>query len=431
MKVLLYVEPHPIRNELTHHKAILLSKWGRKLESWNATLDKSGNNVEVRMACHHFSYNLVQSQTPNTLPYVIPTNYAEETKIQENLISWSSAGLDKWSMLMRGEEDSSFHVYRDFLHRIKKEVFDFDAVIFWGLNGYASNVVKSLGATPYFMELSSIRNPFPPSVYIDADGVNGFASPASLELEYIIEKAKQLESPEALTSPRSGCPLSEPEIFDRKFYFSESNFVFSNDDNTKKVLVPLQIGDDSNVILGSDYNATFDYVKDVCDRLSGKDVTLYFKPHPGARGRGGIVLKDHFKAQQYVESMPNAHWLEDAVSNQDYMSFLRQFDAIITINSSLGFEGMILGVPVFPMGEAIYKPRGYNYNINDIVELLNNDREEMISIGYSISRFIMNTVFMSELKLVDSFSPILDKVELFEKSNSNEEYYESLLGFDR
>lgn len=30
MKVLLYVEPHPIRNELTHHKAILLSKWGRK-----------------------------------------------------------------------------------------------------------------------------------------------------------------------------------------------------------------------------------------------------------------------------------------------------------------------------------------------------------------------------------------------------------------
>ncbi|TOC16164.1 hypothetical protein, partial [Vibrio parahaemolyticus] len=78
-----------------------------------------------------------------------------------------------------------------------------------------------------------IRNPFPPSVYIDADGVNGFASPASLELEYIIEKAKQLESPEALTSPRSGCPLSEPEIFDRKFYFSESNFVFSNDDNAK------------------------------------------------------------------------------------------------------------------------------------------------------------------------------------------------------
>lgn len=419
MKILFYVEPHPIRNELTHHRNILLSKWGRKILQWNEN-DQFGNH-EVRIACHQFAYQDVQNQIPDLMPFVIPTNTTEEAVIQNNLILWGSGGIDLWCKLMKGEKDRRLNVYKEFIDRIKKEQFDFDVVVFWGLNGFVANHVKSLQAVPLFMELASIRPPFPPSVYIDSDGVNGFASPRELTINYMKEKLNGMKGAKSLLEGSTSNPLSEKKVFDSKFEFTSVNFTSSADEkDCKKVLVPLQIGDDSNILLGSDYENAFEFVEDTIKIFKDSDFSLVFKPHPGAKGRGGVVFEDHYRAHRLVESSDNCIWYEENVTKDDYVSFLRQFDAIVTINSSLGFEGMLLGVPVFPLGEAIYKPDDYKFDKKQLPSLIDKQYYKFISDGYIISDFIINFVFFREQTVADSFDVFVERVKIYVKSYESE-----------
>ena len=429
MKILFYVEVHPIRNELIHHSSVLLGKWGKKIVGW--AKDGQLEDNQIKVACHHFHYQLANDKIPDLVPYLLPTTLEEEKKIQANLIHWNQDGKNLWCSLMKGENDARLDVYRDFLTRIKKS-FDFDVVIFWGLNDFAANVVKELMAVPLFMELASIRNPFPSSVYLDAKGVNGFATTASLNLDFIREKAKNLRISSDLLENKHNSPLSQSQLFDGKFDFQEVNFYSSTETNpSKKVLVPLQIFDDSNILLGSPYNDVVEFVEDVISSFSESDYELVFKPHPGAYHRGGIVFEGHYKAMMLVNQADNATWLEEEISKDEYLSFLRQFDAIVTINSSVGFEGMILGVPVFPLGEAIYKPLGYKVDKKNLPAQLCNNREEMIENGYLISRFILNLNFLNELQVRSSLSYFLKRMNLHCKYSdgkySIEQLYEGLI----
>lgn len=429
MKILFYVEPHPIRNELTHHRAILLGKWGKKVLNW-ANNNQLGDH-EVRIACHQLAYQDVQKHLPNLTPYLMPTNFAEETQIHQNLVLWGTHGVSLWENLMRGEENEKLSVYLNYIERIKGD-FDFDVVVFWGINGLVSKKVNELGARSIFMELASIRNPFPASIYADSDGVNGFSSVRRLSKDYIDSKSQLLKSSQQLLDGKIKNVLTSPTLFDKKFDFSPVNFTTSPKIVSKgTILVPLQIGDDSNILLGSEYSNVCAFVADVLEIFKDKDYTLVFKPHPGAKSRGGVVFNDHYAAKQLVECEDNCFWYEEEVPKENYLSFIRQFSAVITINSSLGFEAMILGVPVFALGEAIYFTHDYPLNKNDIPNILESENEikMRVDFGYKISDFIMNYVFMSEEVFDSNLEFLVKKMNIYtdDTLTSTEDMYNSLI----
>ncbi len=423
MKILFYLEPHPIRNEFFHYQAVLLSKWGKKILAWSQP-DGGLGNTEIRVACHQLAYELVQKELPELTSFLIPTTKSEEKAIQANLRNWASDGLNLWVNLMEGTPKESLDVYLSYLSRIKREVFDFDVVIFWGQNNLVANAAKSMGATPFFMELATMRNPFPPSFYIDGLGINGLASLAQLDLSYIQEKCKLLPSCEEFLTKLDTNPLNTEQLLDQKFNFTtyhHTERLTSRND----VLVPLQIGDDANILIGSNYNSSFEFVQEVLDIFRGTNTDLVFKPHPGAFHRGGMVYDDHYRCKKLVESQPGAFWYEQEVPKKDYISFLRSFNGVVTINSSVGFEAMILGVPVFPLGQALYKPKGFEFDREHIPELLQS--RHLVAAGKNIAAFALINCFLDEKQCASSFLPLSQKIQTFlSHPSSLEDYYNSL-----
>lgn len=58
--------------------------------------------------------------------------------------------------------------------------------------------------------------------------------------------------------------------------------------------------------------------------------------------------------KQYCNSFDNVFWLEDCDTDQKYIALYHYISKIITINSSVGFEGLLMGKDVVIMGEAAY-----------------------------------------------------------------------------
>lgn len=421
MKILFYVEPHPIRNELVHHRSILLSKWGDKIIQWN----ENGSDLQCMIATHHFGYSLAILHKKELVPFILPTNMQEESLIQENLQFWNEGSILRWCELMKGRKHESFLVYESYLERIKRNHFDFDVVVIWGINGFIFDVAKKLNTVPLAMELSSIRSPFPPSIYLDSKGVNGSCSVSGLTIEYMRSKNSCLREPvEIFDSYNSDNPLSDVIFWDRRYDFISSRVKELN----KVILIPLQIGDDSNILIGSSYNSAFEFVEDVIKIFEDTDFTLIFKPHPGAKSRGGVVYLDHKKCEDLVSVNSNCIWFEDKVDKEEYLPFIAQFDGVVTINSSVGFEAMLLGVPVFPLGEAIYKPKDYIFDKYEIPKILNVSKQEFIDMGKIISKFILNTVFCSDDKLTNNPDIFKELVLLHSNCYSNqEELYDDIL----
>jgi hypothetical protein len=121
----------------------------------------------------------------------------------------------------------------------------------------------------------------------------------------------------------------------------------------RNVLIPLQFRDDPNVILGSEYRTMLAFLRQVVPILLKGGYVVYILPHPSAKARC-LNRADHAAASAYCKSFKNVVWLADIDRRKDYLSLLKKMDVVVTINSRSGFDAMVMGKPVIPLGVAAY-----------------------------------------------------------------------------
>jgi len=127
-------------------------------------------------------------------------------------------------------------------------------------------------------------------------------------------------------------------------------------------LLPLQVHDDSQMVIHSDFQAIEDVAETVISSFaqhslcgSGSDV-LVIKHHPMDRG--------HKNYAQYIKKLAKLHAIQDRIvyiHDIAVPELLKRCDGCVTVNSTIGLQSLAYGVPTINLGRSFYDKPGLTF----------------------------------------------------------------------
>jgi hypothetical protein len=127
------------------------------------------------------------------------------------------------------------------------------------------------------------------------------------------------------------------------------------------VFFPLHYANDSQVaIRGEQYRNQFALVEQVAEALP-YGYTLLLKPHPHFAGQVAVE-----RMRQLRGAYENIRFLHPSIHAHEV---LRRVRAVVTINSTTGFEAAMFGLPVVTLGRSLYRGKGVTYDVTHPGEL--------------------------------------------------------------
>ncbi|MHA1539979.1 MAG: capsular polysaccharide export protein, LipB/KpsS family [Alphaproteobacteria bacterium] len=364
MKILFYIEPHPIRESYTMFNNILRWASGMLRDEYVHKKHAGNHPVDIRMLVSRHYTPILKEIFDGVAP-VMGLTKEENDAVQNYKAPWDNAAIDTWKELMRGEGAVS-DLYKSILTRIHKS-FDFDVIVYWGANGAVRSFAAENSLYAVAMELGCTRVPFLESVYFDPFGVNGDAYTQYVDLKSVPAAdldLVQASLPIACEYGRQLDALHNP--LQTRF----AKDIYEN--YGKNILIPLQLDDDSNLLIHSEYESYYALLQDVLPSLTAAGYRCYIKPHPGVKARAYNVKMQALSAA-YCEQFENVFWLDDVINHRDYLSLFDKMDYVLTINSSVGFEALLFNKKVIPMGRSPYNLDGIFPTVEDVV---NGDFDE-------------------------------------------------------
>ncbi|WEJ62129.1 capsular polysaccharide export protein, LipB/KpsS family [Thiomicrorhabdus lithotrophica] len=194
--------------------------------------------------------------------------------------------------------------------------------------------LKTMKKHPIFFE----TGPLPGFSAIDPKGVNFYSSiPNNVEF-YLNRHLSNTEGSQALPI-QSTRPASLPKHF---------------------ILVPFQVVEDSNIYLHSQWIRNMRQLFALCQTLSKQlkgDVVFVFKEHPSCDEQYNDLRNQQAANLKFI----------DDFSTSDLVQYA---DAIITVNSTVGIEGLIARKKVFVLGDALFGIDGISYPVDSEQALL-------------------------------------------------------------
>lgn len=135
--------------------------------------------------------------------------------------------------------------------------------------------------------------------------------------------------------------------------------LLTNELKNKYFLVPLQVYNDSQIILHSNYNSIEEFITEVMEsfaKYSKKDTYLVFKHHPEDRG-----FKNY---EKHIRKLAKRLYIENRVfyiHDFHLPTLIKGSIGVITINSTVGLQALYHNRPVKVMGKAIYDIPGLTF----------------------------------------------------------------------
>lgn len=146
------------------------------------------------------------------------------------------------------------------------------------------------------------------------------------------------------------------------------------------ILVPFQVVEDSNIYLHSQWIHNMRQLFTVCQSLSkqSQDKLIFvFKEHPACDENYDDLRKKQTANLQFIDDLNTSDLVEYA-------------DAIITVNSTVGIEGLMARKKVLVLGDALFGIEGISYPVNSeqlLLGLLLN-LEDLVLNEEAIASFI-------------------------------------------
>ncbi|MDY4281664.1 MAG: capsule biosynthesis protein [[Pasteurella] mairii] len=143
------------------------------------------------------------------------------------------------------------------------------------------------------------------------------------------------------------------------YYLQDRNFAKKVERGTfgDFFIVPLQVYDDSQVIVHSDYLSVEHFLREVIESFiahAPQHLTLIVKHHPMDRG-----FVDYRKViQEYIDKAPQLKKRIYYVHDVPMPVFLRHGKGMVTLNSTSGISALIHNMPVKTLGRANYDFEG-------------------------------------------------------------------------
>ncbi|MDH1271710.1 hypothetical protein N5C81_29450 [Rhizobium pusense] len=277
--------------------------------------------------------------------FIVPTP-SENKFIASCLTEWTPEEIGSRVLLVNGEGDIS-RFYQGILARIREE-FCFDVILLWSENGAVRRFADDVGISVLHMELGPTRAPFQETVYVDFQGTNGSASFLEFDLSsYPSEKVTPAASWTALSA---AVEENKPSIIELQALMPSLPFGLKEN----YVVVALQLADDLNTVCHSRFRTPKEFLEFVVPSLLRLGFKVVIKGHPGAAARP-INLAEELAALAYAAELgDDVTILDRHLSSKDFIPVLSGAAAVCSINSSVSFEALLLGVPGLVFGTAAY-----------------------------------------------------------------------------
>lgn len=371
MRILLYIEPHPIRNSKTHFDDV-----ARK---FLPLLKGASHDFDVRMfAPDAVLDKLGEEAIKPVLHRLLRSTKEEEVMIANYLCDWDQEGIPVWLELMAGQGEVSKE-YIKVLRRIWS-IFPFDVVVYWGENGAIGAFCEERPITKIGMELGCTRPPFFDSLVMDPFGTNGAAAVPRLSVEDLrnIVDGQSMSCHEAILAYSQNL---ETQPYAEQFQPLPLEISGRLLQRKKVVFLPLQLYDDANLLRFSPYKSITDVVMDVVPKLAEHGYTILIKPHPAAKHRGNAVFANNMARTFLRQWSDSIIWCDypEIVKNTQ---LIRIADFVVTVNSSVGFESLYFDKPVVVLGDAIYKPKDLFPTLDQMLDGSFDNEAYLKGVGY-------------------------------------------------
>jgi capsular polysaccharide export protein len=133
----------------------------------------------------------------------------------------------------------------------------------------------------------------------------------------------------------------------------------TNDLQKKYFLVPLQVYNDSQIVLHSKYNSVKEFIEEVLTSFAKnalKEHSIVFKHHP--IDRGFVCYKNFIKnLSEKLEVKDRVFYVHDL----HLPTLIKSSLGVVVINSTVGLQSLYHNIPVKVMGEAIYNIPGLTF----------------------------------------------------------------------
>lgn len=343
MKILLYVEPHPIRDSFEEFSGIgayLAESMLKQIGSESFDLRVFSNNPAIDVICNKVPQVSMICERPTG---------AESKEIENYKSAWGKANIDIWIELTNGVGHVS-DIYVKILERIYKK-YAFDAVVLWSENGAVRRFCEALDIIVLHGELGPTRPPFIETMYFDPAGTNGNAIVRHAPTEELNLKSYPVQT---WLGPKSRLE-NNPEgigIVDVPYTAVPDEITA----NTKfpYIFIPLQLADDLNTIKNSDFEGPLDFLQKIIPAFIAQGYHIIIKPHPGSLGRPFNLIEETkalIYARQFEEDVTI---IDRKVTVTRSLRIMSQAAFVCTINSSVGYEAMLLGKKALILGDAMY-----------------------------------------------------------------------------
>lgn len=223
---------------------------------------------------------------------------------------------------------SVLETWRGLLAVLKESSYDF-LCIWNGYTGFVANCLRFIASEFKYKSAYLERGLLKNSLFIDRKGVNGASSLATL-----------VEPAQASSEDVSEIYKLFPALSQARLELLDQDKTKETKLQTNKVFLPLQVQNDTNIILYSKYNTMREVFFDVYKAFNSSSTEFVVRPHPEELPSTNINIP---KYKNVIFDQSGS--LNDCIKN---------CNIVVTVNSTVGLEALLLGKKVYCLGKSIY-----------------------------------------------------------------------------
>lgn len=407
MKVLMYIEPHPVRDSYEEFSGI-----GRFLvESMLAY--KNVEDFELRVFSNNAVIDILNLAIPSA-GFICERPTGVESKLLDFYkTAWREDTIGNWIDLTNGVGDIT-KFYYSILQRIHNH-FNFDAVVLWSENGAVRNFCRENDIIALHGELGPTRAPFQETMYFDPAGTNGNAAARSASLRNLDLR----DLPPATWLGMKSREENNPDgigIIDTPYTAVIDTLALQI--QYPYVYIPLQLADDLNTIKNSAFKGPKDFLEQILPKFLAQGFNIVIKPHPGSIHRPYNLIEET-KALSYANSLGERICILDrSTTVTRALRLISQAAYVCTINSSVGYEALLLGKTPIVLGDAYY-------DVGGLLKLSLDQLSSLESVQWNNEQITKLVNFVSGHLLIDKASvatgqPIIQILKFLSNSRRHE-----------
>lgn len=353
ISILFWSEPNPFRNSYTEHLHVARTLLPALVKTMN-----SGDTL-LRLFSNNDMIDRLIIDLPESISVLQRPTNDEAHAIASLFGLWNDTTIGNWLNLVRGEGDITA-IYVKILERLHAEQ-PIDVIMTWSENGAVRNFAKTHGIPVLFGELGPTRAPFPQTMYFDPEGTNGHAA-YRRQIRAMIEAAE----PDSFLPAATWLVTNERGNLRQETEASLVDIGLTYRPEDAKILpdqpyfyVPLQLADDLNTLLHSDFSGPVDFLRHVSELAQKGGYAMVVKGHPGVKERPYNMRREIEALDWLEQNVPEALILPRDCGPNLSAYAMANAAYTVSINSSVGFESMILGVPPLVLGQAAFDADGW------------------------------------------------------------------------